>query len=195
MQPGRFNVSSAFRRIVKGCGIPERFYLHGDQHEGRQEKYFCRACDYLVSADHFESDQHKNHDRRYFEALDTWDRGIARWKLPRRRANSAPNILAVRAEERHRAAQAARSDFHRWIETQVGRPDPVGDLASEILRDANFPARAQAPEELMSYIEGVASWDGPRAATQEAWREFLACRGGAAVPVAPAVSSGYFGAT
>ncbi len=178
---------SSFRRIVKGCGQPERFYLHGDRHEARLQQYFCRACDQFVAVDHLESGQHTDHDRRYFDALKIWDRAVARWKLPLRRAINAPNILAVRAQEGRLAAQAARGDFHRWIEIQAGRSDLVGYLAKDIMGDVNFPTHVQTVDELIGYIENVAQWDGPLTAAQEAWREFLAVQS----DVAPLVASVY----
>lgn len=165
---------ATFRRIVKGCDRPVRFYLHGDQHGERLHEYFCRACDQFVSADHFESDEHKDHGKRYFEALKMWDRGVARWKMPLRRAINAPNVLAVRAQKEQRAAQSARSKFHRWIEMQVGRSDSVGDLATDVMRDVKFPLNVQTRDELLDYIVDVAQWDWPLEAAQKAWREFSA---------------------
>lgn len=162
-----------FRRIVKGCDEPTRHYLHGDQHEEQLKSFYCRACDLFVAADHFASDAHRDHGKRYFEALNTWNRGVARWKMPLRRAINAPNILADRAQAELLVAQSARSDFHRWIVMQVGRSDPVGDLARDITRDANFPTRIQTLEEIFDYIGGVANWDGPLNAAKEAWHEFL----------------------
>jgi uncharacterized protein YozE (UPF0346 family) len=162
-----------FRRIVKGCAEPARHYLHGDQHEEHLRQYYCRACDQFVIADHFASDVHRDHGKRYFEALKMWDRGVARWKMPLRREINAPNILAARAQAELLAAQSARGEFHRWIEMQVGRSDSVGDLARDIMDDANFPTRIQTLEEIFDYIGGVANWDGPLNAAKEAWHEFL----------------------
>ena len=103
-----------------------------------------------------------------------WDRGVARWKMPLRREINAPNILAARAQAELLADQSARGDFHRWIEMQVGRSDSVGDLARDIMDDANFPTRIQTLEEIFDYIGGVANnWDGPLNAAKEAWHEFL----------------------
>lgn len=167
---------AAFRRIVKGCGEPTRFYLHGDRHEERLQDYFCRACDQFVAADHFESDGHGDHGKRHLEAVKMWDRGVARWKMPLRRAVNAPNILAARAQEWLRATQSARGEFHRWIEAQQGRSDSVGDLAKDVLRDANFPTHVQTLAELRSYIEDVAQWHGPLEAAKKAWREFSSDR-------------------
>ena len=164
-----------FRRVVKGCAEPTRFYLHGDQHEELVQKYFCRACDQFMVADHFSSGVHEDHGKRYFEAMKTWDRGIARWKMPLRRAINAPNILAVRANAELLATQSARGKFHRWIETQVGRSDSVGDLAKDIMRDANFPTRIQTFQEMIDYLGSVAMWDGPIKAAKKAWRDFLRC--------------------
>ena len=163
---------ASFLRIVKGCEDPERFYLHGDQHEDRPTDFYCRACDLFANAKHFDSDEHRDHGRRYFDALRMWDRAVARWKLPLRRAINADNILAVRAKEELRAAGAARSDFHRWVEQQVERSGRIGDLARDIMRDESFPTHASTRGEVVGHVQFAATWDAPVAAANDAWDEF-----------------------
>lgn len=164
---------ASFLRIVEGCEVPKRFYLHGDQREDQPHEFFCRACDLFVDAAHFESGEHSDHGKRYFDALNMWNRGVARWKLPLRRPSSAPNILAAKADEDRKSADAARSDFHRWIEKQVERDDVVGDIAKDIMRDEKFPRYARLRQEVVNYIKGATAWDGPIAAIEQAWHEFV----------------------
>lgn len=163
---------ASFLQIVKGCEAPTRFYIHGDQHEQEPLKYYCRACDHFELADHFSSAGHKDNGQRYFGHLRLWDRAIARWKLPQRRPRSAINLLAAQATEERRASEAARSDFHRWIEQQVGRDDAVGFIAKDILRDEAFPTTAQTRDAVVSYVESVATWAEPVDAVKAAWAEF-----------------------
>ena len=163
---------ASFLRVVKGCEDSERFYLHGDRHEDRPNEFYCRACDSFEGAEHFDSDQHRDHGRRYFDSLKMWDRSVARWKLPQRRAINADNILAARALEERRATEAARGGFHRWIEQQVGRSGRIGDLARDIMRDDSFPTRATTRNEVVQHIQLAATWDVPVAVANEAWDEF-----------------------
>ncbi len=163
---------ASFLRIVKGCEAPKRYYLHGDRHEDRPGEFYCRACDFFVDRKHFDSDQHRDHGRRYFDSQKMWERSVARWKLPLRRAINADNILAVRATEELRAAEAARGDFHRWIEQQLERSGSIGDLARDIMRDESFPAHASTRDEVVGYVQFAATWDAPVAAANDAWDEF-----------------------
>lgn len=163
---------ASFLQIVKGCEAPTRFYVHGDQHEQEPLKYYCRACDHFELADHFSSAGHKDNGQQYFGHLRLWDRAIARWKLPQRRPRSAINLLAAQATEERWASQAARSDFHRWIEQQVGRDDAVGFIAKDILRDEAFPTTAQTRDAVVGYVEAVATWAEPVDAVKAAWAEF-----------------------
>jgi len=84
------------------------------------------------------------------------------------------NLVAAQAEEERRDREAARSDFHRWIEQQVGRDDLIGDIARDIMRDDNFPRTATTRSAVVQYIEDASTWDKPVAAVKEAWTEFIA---------------------
>jgi uncharacterized protein YozE (UPF0346 family) len=177
---------ASFLRMVKGCEAPERWYVHGDQSEDQPLQYFCRACGgAFKDAAHFDSDEHKDHGSRYFDGLRTWDRGVARWKLPKRRAINAPNIVAAKAEEERLAAEAARGDFHQWIEQQVGRDDVVGDVAKDVMRDKRFPKGATTRDEVVDFVKAVTTRKKPIAAMKAAWGEF-ARESGQAGPVAEA---------
>lgn len=165
-------VPAAFLQVVTGCEEPQRYYLHGDQVEGKPHQYFCRRCDQFADAAHFEDQEHSDNGERYFRSMQMWSRGIARWKLPLRRPNNAPNLLAAKADRDRRLSEAARSDFHRWIEQQVHRNDKVGDLAKDIMRDEKFPDTATTRQEVVAYIKAMASWQGPVTAINQALNEF-----------------------
>jgi len=179
---------ASFLRLVKNCETPKRFYLHGDKHEDDPQQFFCRACDQFVDAAHFDSGKHNDNDHRsrYFDSLNRWDRGPARWKLSHRRPTDAPNIVAAKAVEVRRSAEAARSDFHCWIEQQTKRDDVIGDLAKDIMRDSKFPKHARTRSEVFGYIERTATWNGPITAAKEAWKEFEKSRKQTESDVVPA---------
>lgn len=166
----------SFLRLVKRCQTLERFYFHGDESEDRPGQFFCRACDAFEPAAHFAGGLHKDHSRRYFDAHRLWDRAVVRWKLPQRRPARARNIVAASALAERSAAEAARGDFHRWLERQTERPDRVGNLAKDIMGDEQFPSHVSTREAVISYIESVASWSGPIEAAADAWREFVCSR-------------------
>jgi three-Cys-motif partner protein len=183
---------ASFLQILKGCEAPTRFYVHGDQHEREPLKYYCQACDYFEPADHFSSAGHEDNCHRYFSHLGVWDRAVARWKLPKRRPRSAVNLLAAQAIEERRAAEAARSGFHRWIEQQVGRDDAVGSIAKDILRDDTFPKTAQTRDAVVGYVAAVATWEEPVEAVKIAWAEFSSINQTSITAVAPSIPTESF---
>lgn len=172
---------ASFLRVVQGCEEPERYYFHGDQVEGSPKEFFCGSCDAFVDSGHLNGAQHADNGKRYLDSVRKWDRAVARWKLGFQRSNTAPNILATRASNERRIAEAARSDFHRWIEQQTDRDGAIGDLAKDIMRDTSFPMEAATRADVVSYIEDAATWDGPVTGIKEAWDEFVSSYEGKAL--------------
>jgi hypothetical protein len=56
--------------------MKERYYLHGDQVEGKPEEFYCASCDLFVDRPHF--DRHDNEPNRlnnfqkYLNTLKSW---------------------------------------------------------------------------------------------------------------------------
>lgn len=61
------------------------------------------------------------------------------------------------------------SDFYKWLKEQTERDDLVGDLASDAVKDKNFPKKAQTIREL----EGYLSSSHVREALKDAWFEYI----------------------
>lgn len=86
------------------------------------------------------------------------------------RPEEALNVLAATAVAERDAREAARSTFHRWLDGQRDRNDPVGDLAGDILRDAGFSIGLAARKELENRLGCYGSHI--TTAFRQAWREF-----------------------
>ena len=151
---------------------PIRHYVHGDQVEGSHDHYYCAQCDLLVVSDHFEGEHPGASEGRYFSSLNAWQRTPAENKINTRRPPSAFNILAATALASREAREAARSDFHRWLEQQLGRNDPVGDFAQDAAHDVGFPASAKSKKIISSYLARVQASGPALKAFEEAWKEF-----------------------
>jgi uncharacterized protein YozE (UPF0346 family) len=151
---------------------PDRHYVHGDQVEGSQDHYYCAHCDMFVASDHFEGEHPGASEGRYFSSLNAWQRTPAENKINTRRPASAINILAATALASREAKEAARSDFHRWLELQVDRNDPVGDLAKDVAHDVGFPSSAKSKKIIRSYLAGAQASGSALEAFEAAWKEF-----------------------
>lgn len=149
---------------------PDRYYLHGDQEEGNPASYYCAECDLFADADHFGEPHRQPHGERALEAIERLERS-PHYFSPR----DPPNLLEEAMEEvkQARAArEAARSPFHRWIEQQRDRPDPVGDLAGDILSDKRFPSGNASFRAAVRYLTGRRASRHAIEALRQAWREF-----------------------
>jgi len=89
----------------------------------------CQQCNLLVDATHFEAEHPGESEERYVASLRRWR--PARAKINLRRPNNVVNVLAANAETARRSRVASRSPFYFWMEEQLGRTDPVGDLAQD----------------------------------------------------------------
>lgn len=163
------------RPVVEAPDLRRRYYLHGDVVEDDSTKCYCARCEFFVEPTHFSTDtfhQDGTDGERYLVSVARWQKLPKSEKTDRRRPDDAPNVLAAGALAAREAYEASRSPFHRWLATQKDRDDPVGDLATDALRDKRFPVGANARRELEAYV----SRHGDRvvSAVRRAWREFSA---------------------
>lgn len=150
-----------------------RYYLHGDIREMDPAKCYCERCDTFEPVTHlmpvsYHSDGMDG--ERYLRGLAHWnERKLERssnWYRP----DEAQNVLAATAVAARDAREAARSPFHRWLDGQRDRNDPVGDLAADILRDVGFPIGLATRKELEDHLGRYGSHITK--VFRQAWREF-----------------------
>lgn len=153
----------------------KRYYLHGDLDVSDPTRCYCARCDYFVELTHFDGPGFHGDGAdgaRYLRSLDLHNELPSEHKAARMRPDNAPNILAKRAIQERDAYDASRSPFHRWLESQRMRNDPVGDLARDILGDTSFPVNLASLAELENHL----GWHGNHIvrAIREAWKDFAA---------------------
>jgi len=148
-----------------------RHYLHGDLVDGRPGVHFCAFCDSFVPVDHFQTAHAElDHGKRLLNSIERWNRLDDSDRNGRYRPDSAENVLYIAAVEERNKHEAARSDFHRWLETQVDRDDPVGDLAKDVMIDDEFPVGIESSTEMERHLERHG--DHIVKAIRSAWRDF-----------------------
>ncbi|HEY8875983.1 MAG TPA: YozE family protein [Roseateles sp.] len=152
-----------------------RLYLHGDASEDEPGGYFCVRCDAMRPIEHFQpggdhGDQTVNFERFLYSHGRWLERREER--PDRERLDDAPNLFHADAYAARAKYEASRSEFHKWLDTQRNRDTPVGDLASDILRDKKFPVGASTKEELDGYLGGHRSH--VQEALNQAWKSFQA---------------------
>ncbi|CAN99120.1 hypothetical protein sce8948 [Sorangium cellulosum So ce56] len=69
---------------------------------------------------------------------------------------------------------ASGADFGQWLISNVGREDPVGDLAHDVVHDPDFPRDARHYPEALEYLQSQGYCLGAQNALAEAWNEYLA---------------------
>ena len=161
-------------RGPRGPRGPRR-YLHGDQDERNPAVYYCAECDVFGEPDHFDRPHRVPHGERALSAIERFKRSPSDYTSIGHRPENPPNILqpAIESEKLARAArEAARGLFHRWLEQQRDRDDPIGDLAYDVMRDKNFPTGVRSLKEAKQYLGN--GWGRHHAlkAMTAAWREF-----------------------
>jgi uncharacterized protein YozE (UPF0346 family) len=150
-----------------------RYYLHGDVSESDPTKCYCARCDVFWPLDHLVPSSYHTDGKdgeRFLSNLTSWNKLPPAERGRKFRPDRAPNILEASARAARAAREAARSQFHRWLDAQRNRDDPVGDLAEDILRDEGFPLSASTKREVENYFEGYRSH--VIRAVRQAWREF-----------------------
>ena len=150
-----------------------RYYLHGDVVEGDPTKCYCARCDVFWPLDHLVPTSYHTDGKggeRFLSSLASWNTLTVAERGRKFRPDGAPNVLEAAAWGEHAAHEAARSPFHRWLDGQRGRNDPVGDLADDILRDETFPISSATKHEVEDHLEAYGSHIVR--AVRQAWREF-----------------------
>lgn len=174
------------RKLASGrTRVVPRHYLHGDEQEGTSGQYFCAECDLFAPAVHFDEPHRVLHGQR---ALDAIERLVNRSGRSggdgRPQGGSNLHAAAIAEEKRARAArEASRSHFHRWLERQVKRDDPIGDLATDVMRDGRFPVEASTFLQVRRYFAHRYVGQHVIDALKDAWREFAASASGADAPI------------
>jgi hypothetical protein len=166
-----------FDRVPGRDARPRRHYVHGDQHESNPSQYFCASCDLFVPADHFDAEHAGEAEERFFASLLKWQRRPAQSKMNVRRPATATNLLAAAATAQRTAREASRSPFHRWLEQQLKRNDPVGDLARDVKGDRDFPIAGNSRLALERYLGRSGAVPEAIRALRAAWREFETAQG------------------
>lgn len=161
-----------FERVHGHDPNPDRYYVHGDQIEGAPDQYYCSHCDALVAAPHFESDHPDTSGERYFATLQRWRKRPIMSKVNERRPINAVNVVAAAAEAGRATREASRSKFHLWLERQVKRKDPVGDLARDVKGDREFPITEGTRDGIQTYFTYAGASSPAVKAFKQAWKEF-----------------------
>lgn len=166
----------AITSVVKSTPIDKRtrYYLHGDQDEDNPALYYCARCDVFFNAEHFETHDSKGNAERYLASLARWTPQKQEERSSMRRPAESTNLLAASAVAANAAYEASRSLFHRWIEDQKDRKDPIGDLAKDIWGDRTFPIAANTHAEIEWYLGMRGAVPEAVDALKHAWAEFLA---------------------
>lgn len=150
-----------------------RYYLHGDVVEGEPGRCYCARCDVFWELNHFHpTSWHKDGEdgERFLSSLASWNKLTPSEKGNRYRPANAPNVLQQASEAARAAREATRSPFHKWLEGQRGRNDPVGDLADDVFGDKSFPLGASTRREVEEYLSRYGNH--VIRALRDAWREF-----------------------
>lgn len=61
--------------------------------------------------------------------------------------------------------------FYNFLENQIDRDDPVGDLARDAMYDKRFP-HIETEGALLSHLRIMGACDGALDAASEAWKEY-----------------------
>jgi uncharacterized protein YozE (UPF0346 family) len=153
---------------------PIRYYLHGDVVEqGPPAQYYCARCDIFCDLDHFQQTtwhHNLNHGDKFLSGFAAWKKVSHSLNDQSYRPADAPNIFQADAEAARAAREASRAPFHRWLESQRGRRDPVGDLARDVLGDKDFPTHATTRREVEDYLSSYG--DHVIRAVRQAWKDF-----------------------
>ncbi len=62
--------------------------------------------------------------------------------------------------------------FTDWLLQQADRDDPVGDLASDVARDPDWPASSRSLSRLLVYLRNRGACEGAIQALRTAWGEW-----------------------
>jgi uncharacterized protein YozE (UPF0346 family) len=152
---------------------PTRYYVHGDASEDKPYQYLCASCDSFESVNHFEEAHHiATRAARYESSLKSWRSILKNYPGKYRRPSDAENWIADDAAADIRKTKAAHSSFYVWLLKQVGRDDPIGDLASDTRRDSSFPVSTTSDEPIRHHLRRKNASNEALIALDEALEEF-----------------------
>jgi uncharacterized protein YozE (UPF0346 family) len=152
-----------------------RHYVHGDYSENMPEHCYCAQCDIFTDINHFIPAHGEQTLERYLRDVLTWNEWHKMPECELRRPENALNALEVAAQVYVTTREKARSGFHRWLETQCDRNDPVGDLARDVFSDGNFPTSEQSVEALVDYLHDTGACREAVMTLREAFDEYELC--------------------
>ena len=69
--------------------------------------------------------------------------------------------------------------FYEWLEKQKGRKSPLGDLATDALRDEGFPKDVASLDALLTYLKGQKKAGLAIATARIAWQTYARAYAGA----------------
>ena len=153
-----------------------RWYVHGDCYEKDGTLYYCSMCDIFARPDHFTTPHQRSDAEQLQRNLQTYGKWPADTARRYYRPADAHNLFTdelTTLVAAQKARAASRSRFYRWLEKQVKRADPVGDLAYDITRDKDFPVEASL-RKTRSYLESLWVSEAVMKALAQAWLEFSA---------------------
>ena len=153
--------------------MTSRYYLHGDEHESDGGRYFCASCDLFVGPQHFDEPGHQaNAEAKFMSTKRTFSVLSKRKEALYVRPDDATNVLLPFPQR----PPANIGRFFRWLKRQSYRDDPIGDLAQDALRNADFPKRTEARRALREHLEANRACAEALVALDEALAEFHASR-------------------
>lgn len=132
-----------------------RQYLHGDVSEDDTSLCYCARCDDFFPHSHLLPNSHHKDGKdgdRFLSSLARWSALTREEQHPLFRPDQALNILEAPTLSAKAAHEAARSPFHRWLDDQRDRRDPVGDLSRDVLGDDEFPIAASTRGDVEAYL-------------------------------------------
>lgn len=156
-------------------GSPNIHYLHGDQHEVYRALFYCQSCDKFVAREHF----FERHERQ--ETLQLVISALNRWRsasneVAYMRPDGVYNVLEEDARQAAIDFQNSRGEFHRWLERHKGKITPVGDLATDVLRDKQFPVAVKTADDAVGYLQSRFAAEAVLRVMKQAWRQFEAAQ-------------------
>lgn len=145
-------------------------YLHGEPRDKDSGLFYCSMCHRFDNAAHFlEHDATENMARFQSEVA------YRSHQLRHGRRLAQSNLFATASPARRPVQPvhgANRSDFYRWLMTQVARSGPIGDLARDVQADEAFPAMQTKLNKLRYYLHSQMACDGAIAALRDAYAEW-----------------------
>ena len=145
---------------------PIRYYLHGDQQENHKKKYYCLKCDSFEFKDHFKQPSHVDSNiERFQNSLEKYKCANRNFLSSNYRPQTAINLFS-------KSLPLKVSRFYSWLNKQIKRNDPIGDLALDASSDSSFPKTSNSYKIIRKYLITKSACDEALQALYEAFNEF-----------------------